>query len=234
MRSLNHIGFFVAALVALPLTAGTPAELIHTPGFTINVLTLNQETGIGYQPAANVSFTCYIYDWQKKVSWGDGTPIDFLTHTVQSLPNGSVPPNTYPVFSNHSYAKAGTYTALAELWTGCAGVHGTILMDQETFTINVYDRLPAKSFTAPATVARGQTLTLAVTLFADAPPSGTQFFLTNNKPAVFSAFSGSLTVPPKADQAQVTVTIAKTAPLGVVKVTAIGGDGPHVVNVNVT
>jgi hypothetical protein len=218
---------------ATPLYAAD--QPVHTPGYTIKLLNLKQEAGLTYQPSATATFACSIYDWAKKVNWGDGGGVENLTHKVAAQPGGATSPGTYDLFSTHSYAHPGDFTATAELWVGCPGVYGVLLEDQETFTVKVFERKPIKTFSAASqNVKKGQPVDLTISLFLVAPESGTRIALTTDKPVgVFQSFPAYVVVPDTSTDLKFTISTLPNAMSGPVTIWAIGVDGSHMVSLNI-
>jgi hypothetical protein len=232
MRS-SPVKYVVLTCSLTLLASSIAAGPVQYPiaGFAINLNLTNFETGVARplpESFATVTSGCNFDDWQKTVNWGDGNT-ETLTHTVQAtLPGPATPAGTYPVYSAHSYARAGTYTAIAQLIVHCVGAPAGPggIVDRKSYSITVYDRLPLQTLAvSPGLVKRGGSVSVTAQTFADAPASGTRVDLTANKANVFG--NGSLSVhsdiPTNSKTTTVTLTVSSTAPLGAVTITATAG-----------
>jgi hypothetical protein len=222
-----RVGLCAFTMLALSMGAYTQVD-----GYSIDLNRTNFETGVALpspESFATVKVKCNFDDWSKTVEWGDGKT-ETLTHTVQaSLPGPSTPAGTYPIYSTHSYGKAGTYNASTKLVVHCVGGPPGPggLVDKKSYTITVFDRLPLNSLTASsAVVKRGATVDVTAETFADAPASGTRVNLTANKPNVFGsgALSVNTDIPEHSKTTSATLKVSSTAPLGAVTVTATAGN----------
>jgi hypothetical protein len=219
---------FAVALVGLSSTAVRAQVAV----FSIDLSLTNFETGVARplpESFATAKVACNFDDWAKTVNWGDGNT-EQLTHTVQAtLPGPTTPAGTYPIYSAHAYAKAGTYSATAQLNIHCSGdppSHPGALRDTKSYTVTVFDRLPLNILTpSSTTVKRGSTVDFKAQTFADAPASGTRVDFTANQANVFG--SGTLSVhsdiPTNSKTTTATLTVSPTARLGPVTVTATAG-----------
>jgi hypothetical protein len=228
-RGLGSIQAVLLSLVAL----FPPAFSSAGPPSSIDMNILNFETAVPrLLPESFISATMPVRfdNWSKTADWGDRTALENLRHTVQpDLPGPSTSPGTYPLFTSHSYAAAGSYTATLTLY-----VHewkmqnpNLVFADKKTYNVKVWDRLPLDSVTPSSkTVRRGGTLTLVAQTFADAPPSGTRVDFSADKADVFGTGKLGLhsDIPPMNKKTpQTTLTVLPTAPLGDVTILATAG-----------
>ena len=247
MSALRVAGMNCLCLFGIAvLNTTTPLPAQNLPGSSISMKLSAFETGLTLpqpQSFVNATVPCRFDDWKKTASWGDGSPTETLTHSVTaSLPGPSTPDGSYPLYSNHSYSSAGSYTVTLQLFVHCYGsTGGTGLAAQNTYTVAVYDRLPLRAFILSSNkVKRGQGIRLSAETFADAPVSNTRVYFCSNKPRVFSESAKAsmptaqcdisspslLTYADIAHQSKMvttTINVSPHAPLGTVTLTAAAG-----------
>jgi len=222
---------FVRCALTLVAFSATAARA-QAPLFSIDLILTNNETGVARplpESAATVKVLCNFDDWAKPIDWGDGAS-EQLMHTVQpSLPGPTTAAGTYPLYSAHSYARAGTYTVKVQLYVHCsrdAASHPGALRDTKSYTVTVVDRLPLRLLTlSSATVKRGGKLDVTAETFADASASGTRVDFTDDKANVFGngALSVHSDIPVGSKTTTTTLTASSSAPLGRVTLKATAG-----------
>ena len=216
------------------------------PKFSIELLRVNFETGIPYQPVARATFGCASRDWSVGIDWGDGGPVEMLSHPVEAGPGGATPAGTHDVSGNHSYARAGSYSVDAQLEVRCFDPNYFPLSkngpppqggDKEKYTVNVFERIPVKDITTEtSSVSKGTPIYLTLTLRAPAPASGTRILIQSDKSrGVFPEkyLPAVIEIPEHSDHAQLNIPTLRDAAIGAVTITAVAVDGSHTVKINI-
>jgi hypothetical protein len=210
------------------------------PNFSIQLLRLNFEVGIPYQPIAKATLGCRSKSWGVTIDWGDGGPIEMLSHPVEPGPDGIIAGGTYDVTGKHSYARAGSYTVDTQLVVLCVDPKAFPLSasgDKQKFTVNVFDRVAVKDMTAEmATVSKGSPIDLMLTLQAPAPASGTRILIQSDKASeVFpdKYLPQVIEIPERFDHVQLRIPTLPNAVPGPVIITAVAVNGPHPVTIHI-
>jgi hypothetical protein len=210
------------------------------PNFSIQLLRLNFEVGIPYQPIARATLGCRAKSWGVTIDWGDGGPVEMMSHPIEPGPDGIIAGGTYDVTGKHSYARAGSYTVDLRLVVLCVDPKAFPLSasgDKQKFSVNVYDRVALKDMTAEmATVRQGSPINLTLTLSAPAPASGTRILIQSNRASeVFpdKYLPAVIEIPERSDHVQLRIPTLPNADSGPVTITAVAVDGSHSVTIHI-
>jgi hypothetical protein len=208
--------------------------------FSIQLLRLNFEIGISYQPIARVALGCRAKDWSATIDWGDAGPVEMLSHPVQLGPDGAISAGTYDVTGNHSYARPSSYTVNTRLVVQCIDPKSfppSASTDNQKFTVNVFDRVGVKDMVAEsAAVSKGSPINLTLTLAAPAPASGTRILIKSDRAGeVFpdKYLPNVVEFPERVDHVQLRIPTLPNAVSGPVTITAVAVNGPHPVTIQI-
>lgn len=167
-----------------------------------------------HAPIGMITSSCSQADFfAATIDWGDGTGEHKPDTNIRLRPFSRE--NQVPVVDNgtylfwddtHAFARAGTYIAKAKVTQHCLGDPPGNQEILNEITVNAYPRIPVnqvefrKNQKKIGTVAGHDTLDLAITLDAPAPPSGTWVKLDASPEGTFNSLPPYVRVAPQQTQ----------------------------------
>jgi hypothetical protein len=230
----------LAVLVVVIAYACSP-DSVRAANDAMTLSVTSYEAGISYRdvqshaPIGMVTSSCSQADFfAATIDWGDGTGERKPDTNIRLRPFSRE--NQVPVVDNgtylfwddtHAFARSGTYIARAKVTQHCLGDPPGNQEIVHEITVNAYARIPVnevefrKNQKKVSAVAGHDTVDLAITLDAPAPPSGTWVKLDASPEGTFNSLPPYYRVSPLQTQETVrNLEVRKPAAAATLVVTA--------------